>query len=58
MRQHKKHGVVRSTWTGRHQGNTLPRDAVAADQQNINSQQEEDLLKYAEELTERRFPVE
>ena len=56
MRQHKKHGVVRSTLTRRHQGNTHPRDAVAADQQNINPQQEGDLLKYVEELTERRLP--
>jgi hypothetical protein len=29
----KNHGVVRSTLTRRHQGDTRPRDAVAADQQ-------------------------
>ena len=52
----KKHGVVRSTLTRRHQGNTRPRDEVSADQQNINPQQEEDLVRYIEELTERRLP--
>ena len=56
MQQHKKHGVVRSTLTRRHQGNTRPRDTVAADQQNINPLQEKDLLKYAGELTEPRLP--
>jgi hypothetical protein len=32
----KKHSVVRSTLTRRHQGNTRPREEVSAKQQNIN----------------------
>ena len=52
----KKYGVVRSTLTRRHQGNTRPREEVSAEQQTINPQQEEDLVRYIEELTERRLP--
>ena len=47
----KKHSVMRSTLTCRHQGTTRLRDAVAVDQQNISPQQKEGLLKYIDELT-------
>jgi hypothetical protein len=51
----EKHGVVRSTLTRRHQGDTCPHGEVSAEQQNINPEQEEDLVRYIEELTKRRL---
>ena len=47
---------MRSTLTRSYRGDTRPRDAVAAEQQNINPQKEEDFLKNIEELNERRLP--
>ena len=51
----EKYGVVRSTLTRRHAGVTHPRDAAITDHQNLNPQQEEDLVKYIEQLTKQRL---
>jgi hypothetical protein len=51
-----KHGVVRSTLTRRHCRETRSREEVLILQQNLQPQQETELAKYIEELTERKLP--
>ena len=51
-----KHGVVRSTLTRRHRRETRSRDEVSTSQQNLQPQQEAELVKYIEGLTERKLP--
>src|SRR3954468_21093073 len=52
----KKYGVVRSTLTRRHQAVTQPRADKAINQQKLNPQQEQELVKYIEGLTARHLP--
>jgi alkylated DNA nucleotide flippase Atl1 len=51
-----KHGVVRSTLTRRHRRETRSREEVSTSQQNLQPQQEAELVKYIEGLTERKLP--
>ncbi|KAF1954869.1 hypothetical protein CC80DRAFT_448593, partial [Byssothecium circinans] len=46
----KKHGVVRSTLTRRHQAITVPHTSKIANQQKITPQQEIELVSYIEGL--------
>ena len=52
----KKHGVVRSTLTRRYRRETQSREEQAIAQQKLTPQQEEELVKYIEELTARYIP--
>jgi hypothetical protein len=52
----KKHGVVRSTLTRRYRRETQSREEQAIAQQKLTPQQEEELVKYIEELTARHIP--
>jgi hypothetical protein len=49
-------GVDRSTLARRHKGVQAPREAKDSNQQKLNQQQEEELVKYIEELTARHIP--
>ena len=51
----KKHGVDRSTLARRHQRVQVPRNVANSNQAKLNPQQEEELIKYIEELAERRI---
>jgi hypothetical protein len=51
-----KHGVVRSTLTRRHRHETRSREEVSTSQRNLQPQQEAELVKYIEKLTERKLP--
>ena len=51
-----KHGVVRSTLTRRHRRETRSREEVSTSQRNLQPEQEAELVKYIEELTERKLP--
>lgn len=52
----KKHGVLRSTLSQRHRAETQPHTAKAVSQQRLTPQQEQELVKYIEGLTERHLP--
>ena len=52
----EKHGVWRSTLSRRHRAKTQPRAAKAVNQQRLTPQQELELVKYIEGLTERHLP--
>ncbi|KAF1362722.1 hypothetical protein EJ07DRAFT_106390, partial [Lizonia empirigonia] len=52
----KKYGVDRSTLSRRHRGVTRSRDAADKDRHNLSPQQEEDLVKYIQQLNERLLP--
>jgi hypothetical protein len=51
----EKHGVERSTLSRRHRALTRSRETQAKTQQKLNPQQEEELAKYIEKLTERHL---
>jgi hypothetical protein len=51
----KKHGVVRSTLARRWERQTQPHATKILNQQKLNPQQEEELAKYIEKLTERHL---
>jgi IS30 family transposase len=51
-----KHGVVRSTLARRHKGQTSSEQDKKVNQQKLNLQQEQELIRYIEELTRRRLP--
>jgi transposase-like protein len=51
-----KHGVVRSTLTRRHQGQTSSRNDKKLNQRKLNVQQELELVRYIEKLTKRGLP--
>ncbi|KAF7576139.1 hypothetical protein PtrM4_003790 [Pyrenophora tritici-repentis] len=51
-----KHGVVRSTLTRRHQGQTSSERDKNFNQQKLNPQQELELVRYIEKLTKRGIP--
>ena len=51
-----KHGVVRSTLTRRHQAIIQAHTTKAIKQQKLSLQQERELVRYIERLTERRMP--
>jgi hypothetical protein len=52
----EKHGVVRSTLTRTWRGETRSRKEQAIGQQKLTPEQEEELVKYIEELTGRHIP--
>jgi len=52
----QKHGVVRSTLTRTWRGETRPHQEKILAQQKLTQQQEEELVKYIEELTARHIP--
>ena len=52
----QKHGVVRSTLTRTWRGETRPHQEKVLAQQKLTLQQEEELVKYIEELTARHIP--
>jgi transposase-like protein len=51
-----KYGVDRSTLSRRHRGVTASRAATADNQQKLNPQQEQELVRYIKGLTERHIP--
>jgi hypothetical protein len=51
-----KHGVVRSTLTRRHRRETRSRKEVLTSQRNLQPQQQAELVKYIERLTDRKLP--
>ncbi|KAF1924574.1 uncharacterized protein M421DRAFT_424711 [Didymella exigua CBS 183.55] len=51
-----RHGVVRSTLTRRHCRETCSWKEVSTSQQNLQPEQEAELVKYIEDLTERKLP--
>ena len=51
-----KHGVVRSTLTRKHRGETRSREEADLARCNLSPQQEAELVKYIEELKERKLP--
>jgi len=51
-----RHGVDRSTLSRRHKQIQAPRASKDINHQKLNPQQEEELVKYIEELTARRLP--
>jgi hypothetical protein len=51
-----KHGVLRSTLTRRYRRETRSREEVSTSQRNLQPQQEAELVKYIEQLTERKLP--
>jgi transposase len=51
----KRYGVVHSTLTRRHQGQTVPRTTKILNTRKLNPQQEAELVKYIEDLTARRL---
>jgi transcriptional regulator with XRE-family HTH domain len=51
----KKYGVVRSTLTRRHQGQTVPRKTKILNTRKLNPQQEAELVSYIQGLTARRL---
>jgi hypothetical protein len=52
----EKHGVVRSTLTRTWRGETRSREEQAIAQQKLTPQQEDELVKYIEQLTSRHIP--
>lgn len=52
----KKHGVDRSTLARRHQRVQVPREVADRKQTKLTQQQEEELVKYIEELNARHIP--
>ncbi|KAF2632885.1 hypothetical protein BU25DRAFT_329298, partial [Macroventuria anomochaeta] len=52
----KKHKVVRSTLSRKYRHETRSREEKAIAQQKLTPQQEDELVKYIEELTARRLP--
>jgi transposase-like protein len=52
----EKHGVVRSTLTRTWRGETRPHQEKVLTQQKLTPQQEEELVKYIEQLTARHIP--
>ena len=52
----QKRGVVRLTWTRTWRGETRSREAESTARQKLTPQQEEELVKYTEELTSRHIP--
>ena len=51
-----KYGVDRRTLARRHQGASISRNAQAQNQQALHPQQEQELLRYIKQLTERGLP--
>jgi transcriptional regulator with XRE-family HTH domain len=52
----KNYGVVRSTLTRRHLGQTVPRTSKILNSRKLTQQQEVELVSYIEQLTARRLP--
>jgi hypothetical protein len=52
-----QYGVDRSTLARRHKGVQVPREAKDFNQQKLTQQQEEELVKYIQELTARHIPA-
>ncbi|KAF1933101.1 uncharacterized protein M421DRAFT_53001, partial [Didymella exigua CBS 183.55] len=52
----EKHGIVRSTLTRTWRGETRPHKEKVLAQQKLTLQQEEELVRYIEELTARHIP--
>ena len=52
----QEYGVNRSTLSRRHRGQTASRTASAEERRNLHPQQEQQLLRYIEQLTERGLP--
>ncbi|KAF1963881.1 hypothetical protein BU23DRAFT_640646 [Bimuria novae-zelandiae CBS 107.79] len=51
-----RYGINRSTLSRRHRGVTASRAATTNDQQKLNLQQEQELVRYIKGLTERHIP--
>jgi hypothetical protein len=51
----KRYGVVHSTLTRRHQGQTVPRTTKILNTQKLNPQQKAELVKYIEDLKARHL---
>jgi hypothetical protein len=52
----EKYGVDRKTLAQRHQGASISRNTQAQNQQALHPQQEQELLRYIKQLTERGLP--